>query len=272
MAKIDKRSLTKEEFKKIKSLKSAEKEYKKIKNQIKNSNEENAINILCVRFGNKYSIEYVKRLRNMVSRNISIPYKFFCLTDDPTPIDNVINIVRPNKGYTKGWWHKVHMFDPGLPIEGRILYFDLDVIIHNNIDKLCLYLPKDFVGIRDFNRKFHPGWKNLNSSVMSWNHKTQSHVWNQFNANSSRALRLHGDQDWIWQTCKDRLKFFPDPWIQSYKWEIRKKEELYVVNGKRNFRTVDNDVSPGPECSIAVFHGDPNPESVKDKFVVDNWK
>lgn len=107
---------------------------------------------------------------------------------------------------------------------------------------------------------------------MSWTHGTQSHVWNQFNSNSSRALRLHGDQDWIWQTCKDRLKFFPDLWIQSYKWEIRKREELFVTNGKRNFRTVDNEVTPHAECSVAVFHGDPNPENVKDKFVIDNWK
>jgi hypothetical protein len=27
-----------------------------------------------------------------------------------------------------------------------------------------------------------------------------------------------------------------------------------------------------PQCSIAVFHGDPNPDAVFDPFVVDNWQ
>jgi len=31
-------------------------------------------------------------------------------------------------------------------------------------------------------------------------------------------------------------------------------------------------VIPDPECSVAVFHGDPNPCAVQDKFVVDNWR
>ena len=96
------------------------------------------ISVLCVRFGPRYGREYVERLRNMVARHLTVPYEFFCLTDDQHPIDSVTSIVRPHAGYAKGWWHKVHMFDPGLNLRGRVLYFDLDIVIHNNIDKLVL--------------------------------------------------------------------------------------------------------------------------------------
>lgn len=265
--------LTKEERRVLKAQRKIEKEIEKNqKNKTGIPVDDTKINILCVRFGNKYSAEYVKKLRNMVARNITVPYNFICLTDDPHPIEGVTLIVQQNRGYTKGWWHKVHMFDPDLPIEGRILYFDLDVVIHKNIDKLTRYEKDKFIGIRDFNRKFHQSWKHLNSSVMAWTHRSQKHIWDQFQSKTSHAMRLHGDQDWIWKTSKDRIKFWPDLWIQSYKWEIRRREDLVVVDGKRNFREIKNDINPHTECSVAVFHGDPNPEDVQDKFVVDNWQ
>jgi hypothetical protein len=230
------------------------------------------ITILCVRFGNKYGREYVERLRNMVSRHMTIPYEFVCLTDDQHPITGVRSIVQPNSNYARGWWHKVHMFDPNIPLAGRILYFDLDVVIHANIDKLAGYLTTEFVGIHDFNRKFHANWKYLNSSVLAWNHGSQTHIWNQFKTNPREAQRLAGDQDWIWKLSQSTIKFWPREWIQSYKWEIRSREELTLLNGKRQFTNVRDDVVIEPSCSVAVFHGDPNPCAVRDKFVLDNWR
>ena len=230
------------------------------------------IRILCVRFGNRYGRDYVERLRNMVARHITIPYEFVCLTDDLHPIEGVRSIVQPNANYARGWWHKVHMFDPTLPLSGRILYFDLDVVIHNSINKLATMFTDDFVGIHDFNRAFHSNWHNLNSSVMAWNHGSQNHIWHQFILDPKAAQRMPGDQDWIWKLCKDRIKFWPREWVQSYKWEIRKRDELTMVNGKRRFKDVQHAVEPPRDCSVTVFHGDPKPQDVEDRFVVDNWR
>jgi hypothetical protein len=230
------------------------------------------ITILCVRFGNKYGREYVERLRNMIGRHMTIPYEIACLTDDHHPITGVRTIYQPNAQYPKGWWHKVHMFDSNLPLAGRILYFDLDVVICSNIDKLGLYCQDQFMGIHDFNRKFYVNWKYLNSSVMAWNHGTQHHIYEQFKSKPLDAQRLQGDQDWIWKLASNKIKFWPKEWIQSYKWEIRSREELAMVNGKRQFKTAKDNVAIHPECSVAVFHGDPNPCAVQDKFVIDNWR
>lgn len=231
-----------------------------------------SITVLCVRFGTKYGGEYVERLRNMVSRHLTVPYEFACLTDDQHDIPGVRKIYQTNANYTKGWWHKVHMFDNALPIKGRILYLDLDVVIHANMDKLIQYHPDNFIGIHDFNRKFYPSWNYLNSSVMAWTHGTQAHIYTQFKKDPSQAQRLQGDQDWIWKVAKERIKFWPKEWIMSYKWEIRSRDELLSSNNRRTFKTVRDDVSPLPDCCIAVFHGEPNPEDVKDKFVLDNWR
>lgn len=230
------------------------------------------ITVLCVRFGTKYGFEYVERLRNMVQRHMTVPYEFACLTDDPTPITGVRIIYQRGSGYAKAWWHKVHMFDPTLNISGRILYMDLDVIVCGNLDKLVENLKLDFMGIQDFNRKFHPTWRMLNSSVMSWVHGTQSDIWSKFIANPANAQRMHGDQDWTWHVAKDRIKFWPIEWIQSYKWEIRNREELVVRTGKNGFKSIAHNLNINPQCSVAVFHGDPKPETVPDPFVIDNWR
>jgi hypothetical protein len=232
---------------------------------------DNKITVICVKFGTRYGREYVERLRNMVSRHLTVPYEFVCLTDDQHPIEGVRSIVQPNERYLKGWWHKVHMFDPSLPLSGRVLYFDLDVVIHANIDKLVSYLPGQFIGIHDFNRQFHSSWNSLNSSAMLWTHGSQSNIWTDFKKNPSDAMKLPGDQDWIWKLCKGHMKFWPKEWIQSYKWEIRSKEELTVINGKRQFKKEDHSVEPHSDCCVTVFHGDPKPQDVTDKFVVDNW-
>lgn len=262
--------LSKEERKRIK----AEAKAAKAKNEVTDipSVVSDKIIILCVRFGNKYGRDYVEKLRNMISRHITIPYEIVCLTDDNHPIEGVRSIVMADQGYAKKWWHKVHMFDPGLPLSGRILYLDLDVVVHSNIDKLASYEVDKFVGILDFNREFYPNWKYLNSSVMAWTHGTQTHLYTQFKSAKKDAMRLQGDQDWIWKLNKDQTKFWPKDWIKSYKWEIRNRSELTVVNGQRQFTSVRDDIVPPTACCVAVFHGDPNPCSVQDKFVVDNWR
>ena len=230
------------------------------------------VTVLCVRFGTKYGKDYVERLRNMVSRHMTLPYEFVCLTDDPSPIDGVRLVVQPNEGYAKGWWHKVHMFDPDLPLTGRILYLDLDVIVCNSLDKLVQNCATfDFYGIKDFNRKFHANWNMLNSSVLSWEKGYHPDIWTVFQTDPRKAQKLHGDQDWIWNVARTRIKFWPDEYIMSYKWELRDRNELDRGNGKIKFKSIRNPIIP-KECCIAVFHGDPNPHEVQDPFVIDNWR
>lgn len=233
--------------------------------------QEEKFTVLCVRFGPKYSRDYVEKLRNMVQRNVTVPYEFVCITDDSRPIDGVRLIVQPFQNYRKIWWHKIHMFDSSLPLYGRILYFDLDVIICNNINKLLIDHENKFLGIKDFNRKFHNNWQYLNSSVMSWLHGSQHQIYQQFKNNSVDAQRLQGDQDWIWKLCKTQITFWPTEWIMSYKWEIRNREELVNRTGKQGFKTIAHPNIPR-ECSVAVFHGDPKPQDVHDPFVIDHWR
>ena len=63
----------------------------------------------------------------MIKRNISIPFKFYCITDQPELYENSIQV---DNGLDL-WWNKICLFKQ----VGQCLYFDLDVIIHGPIEQ-----------------------------------------------------------------------------------------------------------------------------------------
>jgi hypothetical protein len=228
--------------------------------------------VVCLKHGTKYGAEYVNRLHSMVSRHLTVDYEFVCLTEAPQGINKNIKIVPLHLDHRiSGWWYKPYFFNPNLGLNGTLLYLDLDVVICNSLDKFFTYNIDKFCIIRDFNRHQRPNWDRMNSSVFRLSTGQHSQVYQDFISNPQSAKRFHGDQDWMYDKIKNDFKFWPDEWVQSYKWEMRGKPEMVRVNGKRNFKDVGEPVVL-PETSIAVFHGEPNPGECRDPWVVDNWR
>ena len=227
--------------------------------------------VVCLKHGTKYSAEYVNVLYNMVQRNLTIPYEFVCFTEDRKGLDPNIKIIdlflHPR---ISGWWYKTYFFNPNIGLKGTLLYFDLDVIIFDNIDKLFDYKPGEFCIIRDFNRSLRPDWNRMNSSIFRLEVGQHRHVYENYIKDPTKA-RFHGDQDWIYNQIQTDFEFWPDEWIQSYKWEMRDRNELVRINGVRNFRTPGvPKIADG--CSVAVFHGQPNPHDCIDPWCKEHWK
>ena len=106
--------------------------------------------IVCVKWGNKYISQYVNVLYNMCKRNTTMPFEFHCITDDPKGLDPHIKVIKlPNDPWIKTWWSKLWMFGPEFPLKGNVLFFDLDVIVFNNIDVLFTHNPDKFMIIRE---------------------------------------------------------------------------------------------------------------------------
>ena len=229
--------------------------------------------VVCVKWGNKYVSKYANVLNSMVKRHTTVPHQIHCLTDDPAGLDPEINVIKlPTDPWIKTWWSKLWMFSPDMPLKGNILYFDLDVVIHNNIDPLFTHNPGKFMIIRDFNRCRVKDWKLSNSSCMRWESGTMDYLWNEFRERSSEIMRQnHGDQDWITKRASKDINWFPDEWIRSYKWEMIgfKDTKLRDSSGKWFFRKppVITD-----ENRVAVFHGEPNPMDSGDKWVIEQWR
>ena len=156
-------------------------------------------NVVCLYWGNKYKVEYVKILYNMVQRHLTIPHKFIIYTEHvkmPKIVkgDNVEVRKLPFYDYS-GWWNKLTLFSPKANLEGDCLYFDLDVVITENIDCFFTYEEDSKVVLmRDFNLST----EGFNSSIMRFNNKVMTpKVWDLYQSEKKRFDRLQGDQNVI---------------------------------------------------------------------------
>lgn len=282
MAKVDKSQYTKEEWHRIRAERRRQKEDDRRRKSLEETKAQPAPSIsteeknyvVCLKFGNKYGPEYVNTLKSMVARHCTVPYEFVCFTEDPKGLDDDVTVVPLQvQRELHGWWYKVMFFDPNIPLRGNILFMDLDVVVFRNIDNLFTFHPDKFCIIRDFNRSIRRDWKRMNSSVFRLRAGAHPHVYKEFMKNpQDHVRRMHGDQDWIYaQMQNQEFMFWPEEWIQSYKWEMRDRKDLVRTNSGRNFKNKTDPIVK-PETSIAVFHGEPQPHQVLDDWVVDNWK
>ena len=134
--------------------------------------------IVCVKWGGKYISKYANVLESMCKRHVTVPFEFHCITENPQGLDPHIKTIElPKDLGVKSWWNKLWMFGSHFPLQGNILYFDLDIIIHKNIDELFKINPDKFMIIRDFNRCRMKDWNVCNSSVMRWKTGTMNYLW-----------------------------------------------------------------------------------------------
>jgi len=229
--------------------------------------------VCCLKYGNKYGPEYVNNLYRMVKRNLTLDYEFVCFTENAQGIHKEIRIEPLPALPVTGWWFKPMFFNPNLGLKGTLLFLDLDLVIFRNIDSLFTYEEGKFCIIRDFNRYIIKNYDKFNSSVFRLNTGQHSQVYTDFIKDPKNVSRRHfGDQDWIRYVIKNNFEYWPEEWIQSYKWEMRGKPRFdNQPRGVRDF-LVPGDPTIKDQTSIAVFHGDPNPHVCKDQWVIDYWK
>jgi tetratricopeptide (TPR) repeat protein len=128
------------------------------------------LSVICVKWGTKYGPEYVLRLFAGVSRNLSLPFKFVCFTDDVSGLEQEEGIhCLPLEDGWNGWWNKASLFSATFPLQGRILYIDLDTVVTESMNQMAAYRG-DFAilstkGIDNEGKDFSNGY---NSSILMW--------------------------------------------------------------------------------------------------------
>lgn len=180
---------------------------------------ENKLTVICVLNQSEntpFTIEWVQKLKNMVSRNLDYPHYFVCFSNVTMDLEGVSCI--PLRYGFPGWWAKLEIFRdaPG----SRVLYLDLDVLIYRNIQPIIDF-PADFAigppyGRPNIHKKkklknVRPGY---NSSVMIFDRgNITEEIWSKFNKNPKRWMRLYrGDQDFLQEFFPD-LDTLPAKWI-----------------------------------------------------------
>ena len=242
-------------------------------------------NVVCIKWCEKFGVEYVNKLYNAVQRNLSLKHRFICLTDDAEGIVAGVETFDIPRADLKICWNKLALFDRGIHnIEGQILFLDLDVVIVKPIDDLFLFQPESkFVSIKEWVSVDYalPDMTPFNASAMRFDVGAYPFIVEDFYA--ERGVTLHeeiffdeaasklgqsekvtyndlegfpprvfnGDQEWeYYMLYKNNVKvdYYPEGWLASYRYGFDSK------------------------ARVIVFHGEPKPEQVSDEIVMRNWR
>jgi hypothetical protein len=189
------------------------------------------INIVCLKWGDKYGPEYVNRLYAGVRRNTTVNFKFWCYTDDATGIRPEVTCVPlPHAATLHSWWNKLNLFSRDLKgiLPGQwIFYIDLDTVITGNIDQLLSIRPANLVTLKDFYHGMAKSANLVGSGLMLWKHGRFNHIWDKFIHDPDKHIAragTYGDQWWIEQQVKNPIfwqDLFPDQ-VVSFKVHCRK--------------------------------------------------
>lgn len=160
------------------------------------------LTVACVQVGNYEGrgAQYVNNLAAMVRRNITRPYRFVCLTDDPKGLHDGIEAKPLPSIILRGWWAKLYLFAPNVfPVGERVLYFDLDTLILDNIDDYADY-GGEFAGLGCF--RSH---RIFGSGLMAWPAGSVDHIWTDW-MSAGRPVGDGADDSWIASVHPDAVR------------------------------------------------------------------
>ena len=212
------------------------------------------ITVACVFWGDKFSDDYVYNLKSMVERNTTVPHQFVCFSDRELEGIKTVKLI---PGY-EGWWNKMQMFNTDFRLGNRVVYLDLDTLIVDNIDWLLEY-DGMFMGIEDLGavNEHQPELKGrLQSGVMSWDYRLNSHLWNRFTS-SGESQRYRGDGEYLNHIVP---KYQRDFIQKRYKGKLKSYKYQVYSEGITD------------DLSIICFHGRPSIPQAMVETVTTGWK
>lgn len=216
--------------------------------------------IICMKWGTKYGPEYVNRLYNMVSRNLTLPFTFICLTDDPSGIRNevrcypipTLNI--PSNIPERGW-KKLTTFQSDLyGLKGMALFLDIDIVIVDNIDCFFTHQAKhddSVMIIKDWKKP----WRMIgNSSVYRFKvgYRTYPNILSNFERNFEKIrTEVRHEQAYLsnYLLKHHHLEYWNPTWCVSYKYHCLQKIPLAYFKPPTKPK----------DAKIIIFHGEINP-------------
>ena len=157
------------------------------------------LNLLTVKFGDKYVSSWVNKLYESTPKNKN----FYCYTDNPEGLHPDIKII-PIDDTVEGVFHKLAMFQKDFGgIKGKIMYLDLDVVIQKDITPLYnnhntfTIVQAYWKPLKELNKGRQPlpyhikTDMNVNSSVMIWNQNENIHIWESFMKDPERYMHIY---------------------------------------------------------------------------------
>lgn len=222
------------------------------------------INIFCIKYGSKYGVEYVNKLQSMIESNTNLDHRFICLTDSDEGIFCETIKIKTDD-FRKKLFHKITLLEESQKFKEDCAFFDLDVIIQNNIDdymkpsdKLKL-INKPWVDTKSLIKELSNNNKTipsvLNSSVMTWKPHTVDPIIKKYY--SSKYIGESFDR-FLLKYCYKDFDLYKNPKIYSFAHGYKYPHDIE----ERVYRS---------DLDICLFNGTKNEHYLYLDFVMENW-
>ena len=243
------------------------------------------VNVLCLKWGTYYTADYVNRLYAGVKRNLRMPFRFVCVTDDATGLRPEVEAVPlppdpkvPGTYVPRPWpniFAKLALFKDGFAgLQGPTLFLDIDLLVTGPLERFFLYRPGDFCIIHNWveRRKsiFRPRPPIGNSSCFRFDAGRSNGVWETFlrekeDPAQKGRFRLGSQKFQTYAMMRTgKVSWWPERWVCSFK---RQLVPLFPLN--KIFRPW----RPGKDVSIVAFHGQPDlPQALAGYRIKDGQK
>ena len=195
-------------------------------------------NVICIKWGTKFGAEYVNRLYHMVEKNLQIPHRFVCFTDNTEGLAEGIE--------TRELPH----------LDGTALFLDLDIVIRSSLDPF-FEAEGDFLIVKDWD---FPDDIIGNSSVFRFEIGKHPDVLDNFYKLGNEIRHDYKNEQAFLSYEMHRkgiLKYWDKNWCVSFK---RNCLQPFPLNFFLEPKEPQN-------AKIIVFHGRPTPEQAFKGFM-----
>jgi hypothetical protein len=185
--------------------------------------------IICIKWGTEYTAKDVNNLFFMCKKNIHLhTLNFHCFTDRSEELHKdilvhslpILNVAPEDNKYS--YKKEAALCDDNLgELKGlRVLFFDLDVVITDEIDSLITFPQNDeFIITKDWNKNSD---KVGNASCYSWVVGTLGSIKTDFEETPQKWVKKFYTASQEYLSFKviekfGKLNFYPKEWVVSFK-------------------------------------------------------
>lgn len=228
-------------------------------------------NIICIKWGTLFGPEYVNRLYSGVRRNLSVPVRFICMTENsdgfhpdievlPLPIEPFLEPMNAALAVAnrQGAMRKTSLFKPGLipDLDGPILGFDLDVVVTGSLDDIWAMAPGK-VAMRHDWTEARKGRPTGHGSVFRYDPDLHGFLYDDLAANPYAEVETArgSEQRYTSHKAMDRdvFEYIPGDWVVSFKYDCNPFPGSYLHPAKLP-----------ADARVVCFHGRPKmPEAIE---------
>lgn len=214
--------------------------------------------IVCMKWGTMYGSKYVNCLHGMIARNLSYPFKLFCMTDDTTGIRPEVEcLALPQLGFevppdAPGKWPKQALWKKDLFGLNVVLFLDLDSVIVGNMDGYFEYgNSDDVITARNWVKPWQRG---AQTSVFRFKVGSHPYMLDDLVANPQLCVKYQFEQNYVTHHLRGGVRFWPSAWTKHFRRHCMGEWPMRFIRPPRipkNSRIITFPGSPKPPDAIA---------------------